>query len=449
MASHHHHHHHQTTTCCSSGHCCNPPPPPPPPPVQTTDSLLQALASLLLQQQQSSDQIHLERSHQNQSCYKHRPHFHRREENHQDVQFVLPSLLSRIEALESSLQHFSTYSAYPCRCLRDTAARVIQTHFRAFLVRRSKTLRQLKELALIKSSFSSLKLSISNKTHFDLDAVSRKAMDLLVTLDCIQGADPLIRDGKRSIGRDLLLFLDYIDGIAAKEHKVYYRTAKNVRVVVNGNKSRVSGSRFGEVGQDRREVVERLRNRVEKIRGSPRVVRNEDEDGVELEGFCQVIDEVENPRISINAKTGVCASPIRNRVLVKRQVSQPKVKKTVSFAENGNVYKVFSNVSRNENSSIGEGTLTDESVSSDDRGEILENPCKETANDQEAQMENGESVQSSDEERSSRGNLRKQYNSQIGEEDEDGAYNLMFSAPLPARMESRVDLNKNKGVKIA
>lgn len=259
----------------------------------------------------------------------------------------------------------------------------------------------------------------------------------------------MIRDGKRSISRDLLLFLDYIDGIAAKEHKVYYRTAKNVRVVVNGNKSRVSGSRFGEVGQDRREVVERLRNRVERIRGSPRVVRNEDEDEVELEGFCQVIDEVVNPRISINAKTGFCASPIRNEVLVKRQGSQPKVKKTVSFAENGNVYKVFSNVSRHENSSSGEGTLTDESVSSDDHGEIRENPCKETVNDQETQIENGESVQSSDEERSSRGNLRKQYSSQIGEEDGDGAYNLMFSAPLRARMESRVDLNKNKGVKIA
>ena len=56
---------------------------------------------------------------------------------------------------------------------------------------------------------------------------------------------------------------------------------------------------------------------------------------------------------------------------MKRQGSQPRVKKTVSFAENGNVYRIIS--SGNEASSSGDDSLTDESVSSDDHGEIMEN----------------------------------------------------------------------------
>lgn len=247
-------------------------------------------------------------------------------------------------------------------------------------------------------------------------------MDLLVTLDSIQGGDPMIRDGKRSISTDLLQFLDYLDEIAAKGHKVYYRAAKNVRIVPNSSKSRVSGSTLGGIVQNRREVVERLRN--QNIHGSHRIARNEDEDLVELEGFHQIIDEIENPKI--------CISRNEQGVLVKRQGNnQPRVKKTVSFAENGNVYRVFSNEIPNEQqNSSGEGTLTDESVSSDDQGD--NNVEKETENE-EARMEHEE------------------YRTQINEEDEDedGSYDLSFSAPLPMKMESRVHSNKSKGVSIA
>ena len=63
---------------------------------------------------------------------------------------------------------------------------IIQTHFCVFLVRRSRTLRNLKGLALIKSTFNSLKWSISSETHFDFDALSQKAMELLLKLDTIQ-----------------------------------------------------------------------------------------------------------------------------------------------------------------------------------------------------------------------------------------------------------------------
>ena len=58
-----------------------------------------------------------------------------------------------------------------------------------FLVRRARTLRNLKGLTLIKSTFNSLKSFISSETHFDFDALSQKAMELLLKLDSIEVND--------------------------------------------------------------------------------------------------------------------------------------------------------------------------------------------------------------------------------------------------------------------
>ena len=172
----------------------------------------------------------------------------------------------------------------------------------------------------------------------------------------------MIRDGKRSVSRDLVQFLKYIDGLALKSHKHLYKNAKNVRVLGNGSKARILRSNTGE-------MMEKLGDRVEKLE---RFSRNEEGGDVELEGFHQVIGEGENPSISITGKGGVCVTQNRNGgALLKRQGSQPRVKKTVSFAENGNVYRIIS--SGNEVNSSVDGSLTDESVSSDDHGEIMEN----------------------------------------------------------------------------
>ncbi|XVE68268.1 hypothetical protein DITRI_Ditri09bG0053800 [Diplodiscus trichospermus] len=447
MASHHHHHqHHHTTTCCSSCSCsCQSPPPTPPPHPQQSDHLLQALTSLLLQTQipqsqlnhcLNQNQTHFRGTFQDQSSASKRHHLYRKEHLQEDPNFLFSSLVSRINALESSLQHFSRTSdfySYPSCSLKDAAARVIQTHFRAFLVHRSRTLRQLKDLAFIKSSLNSLKLSISNKTHFDYEAVSQKAMDLLLKLDSFQGGDPLIRDGKRSVSRDLFQFLEHIDSLALKKHRLLYKNAKNARVLGNGGKARILRSNSGE-------IVEKLRERVEKLE---RFSSNEDrDDDVELEGFHQVIGEEENPRFSITGKGGVGVAQNRNGgVLVKRQGSQPRVKKTVSFAENGNMYRII-------NSGNGDGSLTDESVSSDDNGETRENLIKKSGGlveiEEEVNLDNEESLQSSHGEKNTRRNLTRQARSEI-----DGDYQIrdvdfVFSAPLPVKMESKAEMIKKR-----
>ncbi|KAJ4841148.1 hypothetical protein Tsubulata_016907 [Turnera subulata] len=494
MASPHHHHHPHchnhlptpttttTTTCCFSGsynQCCTQPhhPSPPPPTHLPADPLLQALASLIQQQQQQQQQpnvytphtanpsSHKNRHHQNLHFQPQEQYFKSEDQQHQQTQFVLSSLLQRITALESSLHHYATSNSTNAHCpsysLRDTAARIIQTHFRAFLVRRSRALRQLKDLAFIKSSFNTLKSSISNKAYFDAKVVSHKATDLLLKLDSIQGGDPMIRDGKRAISRDLVRFLDFVDGFTVKRHVNSHKNARNVRLVGNsGNKfGTLKGSNgFGDSSGNQREIVEKLRERVERISGFSRVCENDQEDA-ELEGFQQLIDDAEgeienNIKVCVDETNGF--SKTRNGVLVKRSGAQPKVKKSVSFAENGNVYRVISST---PDSYVNEDLIiTNDSDSGEDIGEVLENPFDETeakkgiylatGSDEEAHSEDGGSAQSSDDERSSGRNLRG------GDCDNDGYCldqnrTLVFSAPVPAKMESRADLmKKRKALKI-
>lgn len=186
MASHSHHHqcHPSTTTttcfCCHCSTTSHHPPPPPPPPEQ------QPL--FIHCQSHISQQPHHSYYPQSPLLQNPKPHFQslRRQDHFQENQeinhTVITSLLRRISALESSVRTSSSSSF----TLRDAAARTIQTHFRAFLVYRSRTLRQLKDLAFIKSALNALKLNHSNNTRSDSRALSLKALNLLNKLEFIQ-----------------------------------------------------------------------------------------------------------------------------------------------------------------------------------------------------------------------------------------------------------------------
>ncbi|CAN4079446.1 unnamed protein product [Withania somnifera] len=175
----------------------------------------------------------------------HQNHYHFQEFDHQankvaDQQTyrIVTSLLRRIAALESSLRRSSSspsVSPHSRQTLRDAAARTIQTHFRASLAHRSRTLRQLKQLASVETALYVLKSSVSGKNQFDTRAASDKAMDLLVKLDSIEGDDPLIRDGKRSISNELTRFMKAINGISIFSSRV-------VKSVRGDNRARVSST---------------------------------------------------------------------------------------------------------------------------------------------------------------------------------------------------------------
>ncbi|KAB5516445.1 hypothetical protein DKX38_027093 [Salix brachista] len=485
MASHHHCQNHvsapttftTTAPCFCFSHCSTQPHHHPiSPPQLSTDPLLQSLVSLLQQQQQlqhhrshlCSPCLNEPNSHKKNHHQKSKLHF-QQEDDPQQTHFVLSSLLQRINTLESSLHQFSACSSDNHSChshsLRDTAARVIQTHFRAFLVHRSRTLRQLKELAFIKSGFNSLKSSISTESHFDFKVVSHKAMDLLLKLDSIQGGDPMIRDGKRSVTRDLVRFMEFVDGFAIKRHELSYKSASKARALGNTSKARALGNTskaralnakngYGscrDLTQSQKEIVEKLRKRVEKISGFSRVCENDQEDA-ELEGFQQFVDDDDREldrKVSVNGKRGV---------LLKRRGGQPSVTKAVSFSENGNSYRVISDT--DESVINGDGSSNDGSDNIDDHGEAVEIHFAETGerkgfskgaeNDQEAHLEDGGgSTQSSDSERNPTRSPRN------GGDFESNGYclnkdgSLVFSAPVPVKMESRADMmKKRKAVKI-
>uniref|UniRef100_K3Z6S9 BAG domain-containing protein n=1 Tax=Setaria italica TaxID=4555 RepID=K3Z6S9_SETIT len=102
----------------------------------------------------------------------------------------------------------------------ERAARTIQAHFRRFLARRSRTLRQLKELAVLRSKAAAIRGSLSGRRGCaDPAAVSEAAMGLLLRLDAIQGGDPMIREGKRAVSRELTRILEFVDKVLVKEHE--------------------------------------------------------------------------------------------------------------------------------------------------------------------------------------------------------------------------------------
>lgn len=183
-----------SSRCCTYGDsspCCTQSTHPSPAP----DNLLHLVASYLQNQQQ-------ERQCPDQTCScetpcqsfngirrQHRVLHQQKNVPREDDHIVLSCLLRKMDDLESSLNQLSArYDQRRDRysTLRDSAARVIQTHFRSYLVRRSISFRHLKELATIKSSFLSLKSSVSGKPLFPFKTVSQKATDLLLQLDSIQ-----------------------------------------------------------------------------------------------------------------------------------------------------------------------------------------------------------------------------------------------------------------------
>ncbi|RDX82644.1 BAG family molecular chaperone regulator 8, chloroplastic, partial [Mucuna pruriens] len=293
----------------------------------------------------------------------------------------------------------------------------------------SRTLTHLKHLASIKSTLNTLKSSLSNHTHVDFAALSLKAMNLLLELDSIQDCDPMIVDGKRSVSRDLVRFLDSIEEVALKRHVLYVRAAKTVKSGKKVHKPRNSGD------DEKRKLLQNLRARVEKLSKLCEVSANDEEDSEPEEG---IHDGVTN--VLIGGRDGV--SPSKNGVFLHRQEVQPGVKKSVRFAENGNICEFYS----------GDVTCSDGSCSSsDEQGEVLENvsgaveddgvDSSQGAEDDEEVLvvDSGGSPHSSgDGERNKRG--RNVVNEQLQAHQE----RLLFSAPLPLKMENRSDLKKSK-----
>ncbi|CAL1390042.1 unnamed protein product [Linum trigynum] len=428
MGSHSHHNHRHcpipvsctpAAYCCSGG-CCNENSPYSPTGSPLDPLLVQSVTALLHQQQNYQQhqclspccfppsRVYTRKDH----CQT--PHS-RSQTQHSGLlpqkgstSFFISSLLQRLEALESSLHQLSSTSAdkYP---LRDAAARVIQSHYRAFLVHKSRTLRQLKYLASIKSAFNSLTASISGKSSFNFELVSQKAMDLLLKLDSVQGGDPMVRGGKRSMSKELVRFLELVD--SSRKKTILYKSAIKARPVGCGNKSgaRNVSTGCGDGSTNREEIVQKLRHRVGKINDGLSRMCKHDEEGVDFEGFQydlidedDILEEEEDKKVVWKPKKSGADQHLR----VKN--------KSVSFAEDENVHTFLANDDVEEHYTDDEVEAT--LLATDNQNK--EAPSRHGMLLAQERKKYGTNVKAS-----------------VGMHEEDGSF--FVSAPVPAKMESR------------
>lgn len=255
-------------------------------------------------------------------------------------------------------------------------------------------------------------------------------MALLLKLDSIKGGDPMIRDGKKSLSRELFNFLEFVEGL--KRRGLSSRLVKNVR---NGDvKSRgFQGKRMtGNVN------VEKLKVLVERINK----LSQYDEEGVELIENSGVSD------ISMTRNQGVFQN--RNGGLMKRGDGvQSKGRKSVTFADNGNVYRVYR--STEKPCSNGDCDISiNEDDSIDDERELPENLCREVEEIGVSSKEAEDDEEEKDLLENGSGGEKELRNYPESESKQVEMGGFVFSAPLPVKMETRGDFLENrKTVKFA
>lgn len=245
----------------------------------------------------------------------------------------------------------------------------------------------------------------------------------------------MVRDSKKSLSRDLVQFLDWIDSFTVKRNGPPVKAMKNLRLGQSVSKSRVSVPKFRS-NENQKETIEKLKSRVEKICERSRIFEHDGKD-LNHKRFHHVGDEddeeeeaEESPRIIIKDN-----SQTRNRNFANGHQIQTRVKKSVRFAENGSLSRVLGSNSNSSHEDYGD--LDEERDSSD---EVVEDTCNEAVEIKEFSevTEDDEDPEVSDGEINHR---RKMTNGNGGS---------AFSAPLPLKMEKKADLMKNnrKSLKI-
>ncbi|GLT40285.1 hypothetical protein SLA2020_144310 [Shorea laevis] len=99
------------------------------------------------------------------------------------------------------------------------AALMIQVTFRAYLIRRSKALRALRDLAVAKTKLKEIRALFNNFSYRgriarepdERQRFSEKIIVLLLTVDAIEGADLMVRAARKSMVDELEAMLDVVD----------------------------------------------------------------------------------------------------------------------------------------------------------------------------------------------------------------------------------------------
>lgn len=239
----------------------------------------------------------------------------------------------------------------------------------------------------------------------------------------------MIRNGKGSLSRELNRFLDFLEGdfVQRRALSKVRQSGNNVKPrVLNGDKE------IGNVesGCLKRVNVEKLRGLVERIDKLAEEI-DEEESG-----------EINNP-INEFMIRNLDVSPNRTRGLLKNHGGvQPKVKKNVSFVEDGKVYRVLRRSSDPYLEECSNGSIDRDDLVNCDEKEFEDNLCREIGVSQGEDVEEDEegSLLSSDGEKETRHYSTSEGKFETTVQDQDDIDNFIFSAPLPVKMETRGNL---------
>lgn len=125
-------------------------------------------------------------------------------------------------------------------------------------------------------------------------------MDLKLQLGTVKGDDQMIRDSKKSIAKEIVQFLEMVDGFRGKKHQFTTRKIRNAKLVRSNCGIARDGRRLSERGvvskcqsMDRKEkkLIANLREKVERISWMSRALEDEEVSDEETEGYEHVGDE--------------------------------------------------------------------------------------------------------------------------------------------------------------
>lgn len=85
----------------------------------------------------------------------------------------------------------------------------------------------------------------------------------------------MIREGKRSIGRELVQFLEFLDGVSMKKQQLYAKSTRRVRFTEENEILEDEGISSDE----QRELMESLCKKIENIEGLSRVYEDDNAGG--------------------------------------------------------------------------------------------------------------------------------------------------------------------------
>lgn len=236
----------------------------------------------------------------------------------------------------------------------------------------------------------------------------------------------MIRNGKSTLKGELHKFLDFIEGACVQSRIMEVsvkQSGDNVRSRVSNSEKKRGNAESGSL---KRINVEKLKGLVERI---DRLAEELDEEQ------CQ---EFENPKDEfVTTKFG--ASPNSSGGGLVKQIHggfRPKVKKSVSFAENGNVYRVLRRESRPFLEDCSNDSIDKDDIDDDDEEQELVDDLSQELD--ELRVSSKEDV----EEGSSSSENGERHSSKDGgtfgtKLDQDDSGDFVFSAPLPAKMERR------------